>query len=306
MTRKQRIGAVAIVAMVIGFSAQAAGNDYPTRDLTLVVPFAAGSGTDLMARNLVAGLSKKIGRPVTVDNWAGGNGIPASMYVTRAASDGYTLLLGGNTTHSANPHLSKDIKYDPERDFTPIARLATAGVVLVVSAKSNIKSVDDLVNEARLASGKLTYGSPNAGSQIAAELIKKGKGIDIIRVPYRVTPQAMTDVIAGNISMTFLDVASALTSVRGGQLRALAITSESRAQLMPDVPTFQELGFRELVFTYWIGLFGPKDLPKEVVGVLGGAVQQVITDESMQATLRTLGLEPAVSCGHGNAGVCQD
>ena len=215
---------VAFVAMLMA-SAASAQTAYPTRAITLIVPFGAGSGTDVMARTLSDELSKKVGQPVVVENRPGGASIPAAEYVARATPDGYTLFMGGNTTHSANPHLFKELRYDPLKDFTPISRLATAGAVLVVSPKSGFASIDDVVKAAKADPGKLSYGASNSGSQIAAERIKREYGIDLIRVPYKSTPQAMTDVIAGNLSMTFVDVAAALSAVRGGQVRALAISS---------------------------------------------------------------------------------
>ncbi len=282
-----------IAALFLAAPYVAAEPGYPTRSVTIVVPLAAGSGTDIMARELAEGLTRKLGRPFVVDNKPGANGIPASELVARAAGDGYTLMMGGNTTHSANPHLSKTLKYDPIRDFTPIARLVTAGAVLVVSPKSDIKSVADLVRAAKAAPDRLTYGAPNAGSQIAGERIKQIAGIEIARVPYRGTPQAMTDVIAGSITFTFVDVAAALANVTSGQARALAVTSARRTPLLPDVPTVQEAGFADFDVTYWNGLFGPAGMPADVVATLDRAVTEIMTETRMRDRLATIGLDPA-------------
>jgi tripartite-type tricarboxylate transporter receptor subunit TctC len=282
-----------IAALSLASPYVAAEPGYPTRSVTIVVPRAAGRGTDIMARELAEGLARKLGRPFVVDNKPGANGIPASELVARAAGDGYTLMMGGNTTHSANPHLSKTLKYDPIRDFTPIARLVTAGAVLVVSPKSDIKSVADLVRAAKAAPDRLTYGAPNAGSQIAGERIKQIAGIEIARVPYRGTPQAMTDVIAGSITFTFVDVAAALANVTSGQVRALAVTSARRTPLLPDVPTVHEAGFPDFDVTYWNGLFGPAGLPADVVATLDRAVTEIMTETRMRDRLATIGLDPA-------------
>jgi tripartite-type tricarboxylate transporter receptor subunit TctC len=283
---------VAFVAMLMA-SAASAQTAYPTRAITLIVPFGAGSGTDVMARTLSDELSKKVGQPVVVENRPGGASIPAAEYVARATPDGYTLFMGGNTTHSANPHLFKELRYDPLKDFTPISRLATAGAVLVVSPKSGFSSIDDVVKAAKADPGKLSYGASNSGSQIAAERIKREYGIDLIRVPYKSTPQAMTDVIAGNLSMTFVDVAAALSAVRGGQVRALAISSAKRTPLMPEVATMQELGVKDFDLTFWNGLFGPAKMPADVIAALSKAAAEIMLTDQMRQRLTALGLSAA-------------
>ncbi|MCX7313163.1 MAG: tripartite tricarboxylate transporter substrate binding protein [Hyphomicrobiales bacterium] len=286
-------GLVVALAVAVCPSPAIAQESYPNRNVTIVVPLAAGSGTDIMARVLAASLSNRLGKAFTVENKPGANGIPATEHVARQPNDGYTLMLGGNTTHSANVHLFKTIKYDPIRDFTPVSRLATAGAVLVVAPNSNIKSMEDLIREAKANPGKLTYGAPNSGAQIASETIKKAMSLDITRVPYRATPQAMTDVIAGTITMTFLDVAAALANVANGQLRAIAITSIKRSELLPSVPTMNELGFKDFNLTYWNGLFGPAGLPRNVVSLLDRTAGEIMTETSMQDALRALGLDPS-------------
>ena len=261
--------------------------------MTIIVPLAAGSGTDIMARVLATGLTAKFGKSFIVENRPGANAITGAEYAARQPNDGYTLMFGGNGTHSANPHLSKSIKYDPIKDFTPIARLATAGAVLLVLPDSPYKSMADLVRGAKSNPGKLSYGAPNVGSLIGSETIKKVMGLDITRVPYRATPQAMTDVIAGVITMAFVDVAGALSNVTGGKARALVITSAKRSALLPDVPTMQEAGFKDFDLTYWTGLFGPANLPKDVVATLDRAASEIMGEKSMQDAVRALGLDPA-------------
>ncbi len=279
------IGAVmcAVVAM--------AQDSYPTRNVIIVVPLSAGSGTDIMARVLAGGLTEKLGKPFAVENRPGASGIPATEYVARQPADGYTLMLGGNTTHSANPHLFTTIKYDPVKDFTPIARLATAGAVLVVAPDAPFRSITDIVGQAKANPGKLTYGAPNSGAQIAGETIKTTAGVNITRVPYRATPEAMDDVIGGNVTMTFIDVAAALANVTSHRLRAIAITSAQRSALLPDVPTMQEEGFKGFNLTYWNGLFGPALLPKEIVAILDRASGEIMGQPAMNESLRKLGLQ---------------
>jgi len=287
-----RIVIAALLASCAVVQAQAQSS-YPTRAVTIVVPFGAGSGTDVMARTLADELSKKVGQPVVVENRPGGASIPAAEYVARATPDGYTLFMGGNTTHSANPHLFKELRYDPQKDFTPISRLATAGAVLVVSPKSDIKTLADLVKAAKADPGKLTYGASNSGSQIAAERIKREYGIDMIRVPYKSTPQAMTDVIGGTLTMTFVDVAAALSAVKNGQVRAIAISSATRTPLMPEVATMQELGVKGFDLTFWNGLFGPAKIPADIASRLSKDAAEIMTSEQMKRRLSALGLDAA-------------
>ena len=286
-------GLIAIASLALSVSGALAQDAYPSRNVTIIVPLAAGSGTDIMARVLATGLAAKLGKPFTVENRPGANAITGAEYAARQPNDGYTLMFGGNGTHSANPHLSKSIKYDPIKDFTPIARLATAGAVLLVLPDGPYKSMADLIRDAKANPGKLSYGAPNVGSLIASETIKKVMGLDITRVPYRATPQAMTDVIAGVLTMAFVDVAGALSNVTGGKARALVITSAKRSALLPDVPTMQETGFKDFDLTYWTGLFGPANLPKDVVATLDRAASEIMGEKAMQDAVRALGLDPA-------------
>lgn len=274
-------------------AAEVSAQGYPTRPVALVVPFGAGSGTDVMARTLAEELSKKLGQPIVIENRPGGGGIPAAEHVARSAPDGYTLFMGGNTTHSANPHLFKALRYDPLKDFTPISRLATAGAVLVVSPKSEFNSVADVVTAAKANPGKLTYGVSNSGSQIAAERIKRVSGVDITRVPYKTTPQALTDVIAGHLSMTFVDVAAALSAVKSGQVRALAISSGARSKLLPEVATMAEVGYPGFDLTFWNGLFGPAKMPADIAGKLSDAAAEIMMTDQMKQRLSALGLDAA-------------
>ncbi|HWV54887.1 tripartite tricarboxylate transporter substrate binding protein [Pseudorhodoplanes sp.] len=284
---------VLLASLLVISAVPASAQNYPTRPVTLVVPFGAGSGTDVMARTLADELGKKLGQAVVVENRPGGSSIPAAEFVARAAPDGYTLFMGGNTTHSANPHLFKELRYDPLKDFTPISRLATAGAVLVVSPKSEFNSIADVVKAAKADPGKLTYGASNSGSQIAAERIKRVGGVDITRVPYKTTPQALSDVIAGHLSMTFLDVAAALSAVKNGQVRALAISSGTRSQLLPDVPTMQEVGFPGFDLTFWNGLFGPAKMPADIATKLSDAAAEIMKSDQMKQRLTAVGLDAA-------------
>jgi tripartite-type tricarboxylate transporter receptor subunit TctC len=270
-----------------------AQSEYPIRPVTMVVVTAPGGGMDITARALADGLGRKLGQTFVVENRPSAGGVAAAEYVARSSADGYTLLMGGNSTHSASPHLFRSIKYDPIRDFKPVARLATAGAVILVSSKSHLHSTADLLREAKASPDRFNYGSPNLGGQIVGEKIKRSAGIQMLRVPYRGTPQAITDVIAGTITLTVADAAAALGALTSGQVRALAISSAQRSMLLPAVPTLQEQGFADFDVTYWNGMFAPAATPVEVVVKLGEALRELLQDKTIRERIITAGLDPA-------------
>jgi tripartite-type tricarboxylate transporter receptor subunit TctC len=271
----------------------AAQTDYPNRPITLVVPFGAGSGTDSMARELAQQLSANLGQTVVVENKPGASGLIATEFAARAAPDGYTLLMAGNTTHSANPYLFKTLRYDPIKDFTPIARLATSPFVLVVSPKGDVKSVADLIKAAKAAPGTMTYGAPSSAATVAGETLKQKAGINITQVPYKQTPQAMTDVMGTNTSMAFVDLAAVLTNIKAGNLTALATSGPERTPLLPDVPTMAESGITGTNIIAWVGVFAPANVPPAIRAKLDAAVKQLMSSDKIQNRLVLMGLDPA-------------
>lgn len=282
-----------VTALLIAATPAWAEANYPTHPIMLVVPFGAGSGTDSMARELAQELSSDLGQRVFVENKPGASGMIAVEYVAHAAPDGYTLLMAGNTTQSANPYLFKKIPYDPIKDFTPIARLATAPFVLVVSPKGPFKTVADIVKAAKAAPGKLTYGAPSSAAIVAGEMLKHKAGVDITQVRYKRTPQAMTDVMGKVTSMAFVDLAASLTNIRGGNLRALVTTGAHRTPLLPDLPTMAESGFPGTNIIAWVGVFAPAHVPAAVRAKLDQAVKQLMTNAKIQKRLSSMGLDPA-------------
>ncbi len=266
---------------------------YPNRPVTIVVVTAPGGGMDITARALAERLSHKLAQTFVVENRPGAGGVTAAEYVARSPGDGYTILMGGNSTHSASPHLFRSIKYDPIGDFKPIARLATAGAVIVVSSKSSLRSMSDLVREAKAAPDHFNYGSPNPGGQVIGEKIKQTAGIQMLRVPYRGTPQALTDVVAGTTTLTVVDAAAALGALNSGQVRALAISSAQRSMLLPDIPTLQEQGFVDFDVSYWNGMFVPAGTPSEVVVILERTLRDLMNDHVIRDRFINAGLNPA-------------
>lgn len=275
MTNVQMLRIVICSALLLSAFPASAQTTYPTRTVTLVVVTGPGGGTDITSRELAERLTRKLGKSFVVENRPGANGVTAAEYVARAPADGYVLLMGGNATHSANPYLFRSIKYDPVRDFVPISRLATAGAVVVVSPGSGLHSMADLLREAKIAPGRYSYGAPNPGAQIVGERIKQMAAVDILRVPYRSTPQALSDVIAGNVTMAVVDVAAALGNMTSGRIRALAITSARRSTLVREVPTLQEAGFKDFDLSYWNGIFAPAGTPSDVIATLDHAVGEL-------------------------------
>src|SRR5947209_15580125 len=234
-----------LVAACVAFSVTAAGaQPYPGKPITIVVPFAAGSGTDLITRLIGQQLSVALNQAVVIENKPGASGVIAATYVARAAPDGYTLLMATNSTHSANPSLFKTLSYDPVKDFAPVARAGSYVFMLVVNPDIPAKTLPELVAYAKASPGKLTYASGNTTGIVAGETLKSKAGIDVLHVPYKSTPPALNDVIVGRVSMMFIDLAPGLEHVRAGTLRALAVTTKERSALLADLPRCMKRAFR--------------------------------------------------------------
>lgn len=275
-------------ALTIAAPARAA---WPERPITLVVPFAAGSGTDTVARIVAQQLAAKLGQGVVVENRAGANGSVAATFVARAPADGYTLFMTTNTSHSANPSLLKTLTYDPVKDFSPVARMGNLPFLLVVDPKLPVTSVKELVAHAKANPGKLTYASGNSTGIVAGATFAKRAGVDILHVPYRSTPPAITDIIGGRISMMFVDITASLSQVNAGSLRALAVTTAERSKLLPNLPSMQEAGVPEFDITSWNGVFGPANLPPEVVQRLNKELAAIATDPEIVKKLAEIGFD---------------
>ncbi len=271
-------------ALLAGAAAMAAATParaaYPQRPVTMIVPFAAGSGTDTVARIVAQQLGTRLGGSVVVENRAGANGSVAATFVARSEPDGHTLFMTTNTSHSANPSLLKSIPYDPVADFTPVARMGNLPFLLVIDPRIPAKSVAELVAHAKANPGKLTYASGNSTGIVAGATFARRAGIEILHVPYRSTPPAVTDTIGGRISMMFVDITSSLTQVNAGSLRALAVTTAERSKLLPDLPSMQEAGIADFDITSWNGVFGPAKMPADVVQRLNREISAIATDPS--------------------------
>jgi len=285
---------VAATFASIGLSA-AQAQGYPTRPVTMVVPFAAGGSSDILARAFGASLAARLGQPVIIENKPGAGGIIASDYVARAQPDGYTLLFGTIGTHAINPVLKKTLPFDVAKSFTAIGRLQDGPLVLVVNPSLPAKNLQDLIGYARANPDKLSYASAGIGaiSHLGGELFKSEAKVEIVHVPYKGGGAAMPDLLGGQVQLMLETIPNTLSSVRAGKLRALAISSDKRSASLPDVPTFKESGLKGLDVTTWTGLFGPANLPADIASRLNAEIAKVATDRDYVTRIEQTGSEVA-------------
>ncbi|MBR1150324.1 tripartite tricarboxylate transporter substrate binding protein [Bradyrhizobium sp. JYMT SZCCT0428] len=269
----------------------ATAETYPSRRITVIVPFGAGSGTDGVARVVTQRLAEVLKTTIVVENRPGASGAIGAVATARSAPDGYTLMFGGSSTHAANPSLLKSIQYSPKDDFAPIARVGLFPYILVINPGIEAKSVGELIALAKQKPGTMSFAYSNALGQLAGEMFKRRAGIDIQAVPYKSSPEAITDVIAGRVSLMFNDVTSTLPLARSGQLRALVTITKDRTKLLSDLPTIQEQGVDLGNLSAWTGVFAPKGTPPEVVEQLSGALREILDEPAVRQRLAEIGFE---------------
>ena len=265
---------------------------YPERPITFIVPFAAGSATDQLARALGASITADTKQAVIVDNKAGASGMMAAQAAARAPADGYTVLISTNTTHAANEHLYKKLPYDPVKDFVPVTGLGKGGQVLVVRADAPYKSVADLLAKAKKEPGKLSFGSGSSSSRVAGEMFKQLSGTDILHVPYKSNPNALTDLLGGQIDMMITDTATGVPQIKGGKLKALGVSTTKRIALLPEVPTIDEAGVKGYDMGYWFAAYVPANTPAPVVARLNELLHAGLKTAAVKAFFDTSGGEP--------------
>jgi len=281
---------LSLLAALVVATAPAQAQTYPNGPVTLIVPFAPGSGTDAVARIVGQKLSERLKQPVVVDNKPGASAQIGAQAAARAKPDGYTLFMTTNTSHSANPSLFQKLPYDPIADFTPIARIGELPFAVVVNNDLPVKSMKDLIAYARANPGKLSYATPNSTSLVASETIKRIAGLDIVGVPYKSSPQAMTDVVTGAVQVYVTDLGSGLAMMKANRVRTLAVTTPKATALLPGVPPVADEvpGFD---LTSWNGIFGPAGLPPTIVERLNTELQAVVGDREVQEKLVQLGFQ---------------
>jgi tripartite-type tricarboxylate transporter receptor subunit TctC len=288
--RRRALAALAAALLAPAAQAQAPAA-YPDKPITFIVPFAAGSATDQLARALGTAVTEQTRQAVVVDNKAGASGMMAAQAAARAAPDGYTVLITTNTTHAANEHLYRKLPYDPVKDFTPVTGLAKGGQVLVVRADAPYRSVADLVAQARQAPGKLSFGSGSASSRVAGEMFKQLSNTDILHVPYKSNPHAVTDLLGGQIDLMITDTATGLPQVKAGKLRALGYSTRQRSPQLPDVPTIDEAGVKGYDMGYWFAAYVPAGTPAPVVARLNELLTQAVKGPAAKTFFDTAGSE---------------
>lgn len=283
--------AAVLGAVTTGMALAQTAYPAPGKNITLVLPFAAGSGTDTTTRLISKELGAALGTGIVIDNKPGANGSIAASYVARAEPDGYTLFVTTNTSHSANPYLLKTMTYDPIKDFTPIARTGDLPFMLVINPNIPAKSVPELIALAKKEPGKYTYASGSSSSSVSGATFAFLAGLDLLHVPYKSSPPAITDVIAGRVSMMFIDVPTGLPHVNGNVLRALAVTTKKRSALLPDLPTMDESGVKGFDITSWQGYLGPANMPKDIVTKLNAEIRKIVERPDIKAELASRGME---------------
>ena len=267
---------LASIVMAAIAPAQAQTASYPTRPVTILTPFAAGSVTDAAARLIAQTLQDSLGQTFVVENRAGAGGLLAASAVARAKNDGYTLLLTTNSTHSVVYGLFKNVPYDPIKDFTPIARVGSFPSYIGVTPDKPYQSMQALVANAKANPGKLSYGAGNSTSHIVGEALKKRTGTDIVRVPYRSNPMVMTDLLGGQIQIMIADFNTGIAQLKAGKVNALAVLTRERNPALPTVPTLHETVMPNYHILAWAGMFGPAGMPPGAVKALADAVQTAL------------------------------
>lgn len=285
---------IAFFVLALAAGGVACAQAWPSKPVHLVVPVGAGSFGDILSRAVAEELQTVFKQPFVVENKAGASGMLAADFVAKAPADGYTLLLMTNSAHSANPHLFKKLPYEPIRSFTPIVRICYVPFVLMVGQDSPIRSLEDLLARGKAAPGKLTYGYANTTSQVAAAALSSLTAINAVAVPYKASPQALTEAVTGRVDFLFNDAGSSASLLKAGRLRPLAVTSAKRSALFPELPTVEE-GAKLPGFSVaaWAGLGGPADLPGDVVAKVSQAVIELARRPAFQEKLMAMGAEAA-------------
>jgi tripartite-type tricarboxylate transporter receptor subunit TctC len=275
--------------------APASAQDYPTRTIRIVVAFPPGGPTDFVARLMADKLKGSLGQNVIIENKPGANAAIGADYVAKSDPDGHTLFFTTSGAVAINPNMRADLPYDPVRDFAPVTRLVNLMEVLVVRADSPIKTAADLVALAKSRPDGIAMASTGVGSppHLALELIKGATGANIVHVPYRGAAQAVTDVIGGQVLAMFADMPVLLPQIRGGTLRAIGVGSRQRAQTLPNVPTLDEQGIRDVYADNWYALFAPAKTPAAVIAKINTAVAAALNDPEVSAKLIDVGAVPA-------------
>jgi tripartite-type tricarboxylate transporter receptor subunit TctC len=283
---------IGVWVCAVGFATLAAAQEYPSKPVKIVVPFTAGSATDILARTIGQRLGETWGQTVVVENRTGAGGTIGANAVAKSPPDGATLMVH-SSGHAANPFIYATLPYDTLKDFVAVAPLAGPPNVLVVSPASGYKTMADLLADAKKRPGAINFASAGIGSgtHFNAEKFRLAAGIDVLHVPYKGTPEAMTETMTGRVQYFFSPISAALPQVREGKLLALAVSSAKRSSLLPDVPTVAEAGLAGFEYNLWVGVFAPAGTPADVVDKIGRSVNRALGEADVKERMTKLGAE---------------
>ena len=291
-----RLHALACAAALgsIGFAGPLAADDFPSRPVTIIVASTPGGGTDIISRIAAEQLSKQTGEPFVVENIAGAGSLTGTVVAAKATPDGYTLQTGLNASMAVNPSLFANLPYDPVHDFTPVGMLAEFPFVVVVSKNLPAHSIKELIALAKSRPGEINYASAGngTGQHLSMEMFKLMTGINLTHVPYRGAAPAYTDVISGQVPVFIDNLASGLGQIKGGNVRALAVTGKARSPLLPDVPTVEEAGVPGYVYYTWFGLWAPKNTPQPIADKLHAEIKKALANPAVREKILAAAGEP--------------
>jgi tripartite-type tricarboxylate transporter receptor subunit TctC len=292
-----RASLLALVALAGILGAAHAQDAYPARPIQVIVPYAAGSGSDVIARLLLDKMSGPLGQRFIIDNRPAAGGNVGTLNASKAEPDGYTLLFSAAGPLAANKTLVKNLGYDPETDFSPVSLVAKLPTVFAMTGKLPLQSVGEFIAHAKAQPSKLNYGSPGIGSgtHLAGAYFASAAGIDMTHVPYKVLPQLVTDMINGEVALGFLVLSNVMAPMQTGQIKVLAVTSKERLPALPDTPTMEQAGVKDYEATVWFALLGPKGMPRPIVDRLNKEVRAALADPAIQKRFTELGALPAAT-----------
>jgi tripartite-type tricarboxylate transporter receptor subunit TctC len=286
-----------LAVLSLAAAASASAQTFPAKPIRWLVPYAAGGGSDFLARTVAQTLSTQVGQPVLVDNKPGGNTALAAAETARAPADGYTVLSADNGTLVFNPALYKSLSYSPTKDLAPVTLMGKFPMILVVGANSGLATAKDFIARAKAKPGDVSYASAGAGSphHLAMELLKVEAGLFMVHVPYRGAAPALADVAGGQLPAMMVDLAAGAGFIKGGKVRALAVANPMRLPQLPDVPTFAELGYKNVEAAALVGVVVPSATPPEVVNTLNRQLVAAINEPSVNKRMTDFGVEPVGS-----------
>ena len=284
---------VVLAALALAFASTAHAQAYPDKPIRIIVPFTAGSGTDIVARTVAEPMSRALGQPIVIENKPGAGGTLGAAQVAKSPPDGYTLLVH-SAGHVANAAIYSNLSYDTVKDFAGVTPLASLPNVLIVAPSKGWKGAKDVVDNARANPGKLNYGSAGIGSatHMNAEIFRESAKFDAVHVPFKGTPEAMTETATGRIDFFFAPLSSALPLIKDGRLQALAVGTPQRSPVLPNVPTTVEAGFPKSEYVFWVALLAPAGTPKAIVDRLNAEALKALASPEVKEKLAVLGAEP--------------